>query len=619
MSRTWILQANPAHYDIDGALGVLDQIWWRTPRYTSEIQVGDAAVVWRSGPDAGIVGIARVIAAPQVQSMDPAEATFVRSDEEEPAEATRALVRLRPVPFVAKDQVKAIPQLSEHQIIVGPMGTVFPLTESAWEALRPLLPPPPDAPAVFVEVLPSPFAWPQRAKGVLPMPGGYNGYLKSLAKVCALVEEERPTPGELAARLEALLDVKPTAARLRESFLRKVGIVTVQGGVARLGPWTEKWRRMGDDRIVVALLHSRCQYIGELLEAALEPRTNEELLAVGNDIYGMGWDTQTQVVNRRGWLQSAGMLAKTDDGKVTTTPKGQVLLGELVLYRPGVVPPMAPVVPPAEPPAELVSTPLSAGLERLVEMLKTSATESASPEKFEQAVRDAFAFLGFSAAWIGGSGKTDVLLDANLGKDESYRVTVDCKTSASGSVGDQQIDWVTLADHKAKHDAQFVAIVAPSPSGARLFERAHNQQVTVFSADELIGICRQHAKTPMGLDDYRTLFGVGGAVDTNALDEKAEEVTRVTVLAAAVCEAMRQHSAAFGRLSARDLFLVLAGDPAAEGTTEAELQSLLDTLSTSLFGILEGSPAAGYRLTMAPDVAQLRLEVVARQLGHDQT
>ncbi len=85
---------------------------------------------------------------------------------------------------------------------------------------------------------------------------------------------------------------------------------------------------------------------------------------------------------------------------------------------------------------------------------------------------DVFEFLGFRAEWLGGSGKTDVLVDAMLGRDDSYRVIVDCKSTGSGAVADQQIDWVTLEEHRRKHDAQHIAIVGPNPSGTRLFGRA---------------------------------------------------------------------------------------------------------------------------------------------------
>lgn len=53
---------------------------------------------------------------------------------------------------------------------------------------------------------------------------------------------------------------------------------------------------------------------------------------VANERYDMGWDTQTQIVNRRGWLQSAGMLVGTDDGKVQATPAG-LGVGETMAYH----------------------------------------------------------------------------------------------------------------------------------------------------------------------------------------------------------------------------------------------------------------------------------------------
>lgn len=619
-ARVWFFQSNPKLYDIDAALTALDRIWWRVPQYTGEVHVGDVAVLWRSGKDAGIVGLGRVVADPQLRPMEPAEKSFVLAEEESADNATRVLLRVQAVPFVSKERVRAVAEFQQHQLLVAPRGTVFPVEKDDWRALSDLLPAPPGLVPAEKSALPTAFAWPQRAKGVLPMPGGYNGYLLSLKRVCLVVAEERPTPAELAAILETVLKVKPVAARLRESFLRKVGVVVVHDGICRLGPWTESWLASDDDRVVIALLHARCQFVGELLAAAREPLTNEQLLAVANDRYGMGWDTQTQVVNRRGWLQSAGMLADTGDGKVRATDAGHALLTELSLHDPAARLPIEAVVEPlrSEPPIE-VSPPVSDTVDAISDAIKSSATDSSHPDRFERAVRDAFAFLGFQAEWLGGSGKTDVLLDATLGRTDSYRVVVDCKTSASGTVGDQQVDWVTLGDHKNKHDADHIALVAPNPSGRRLLDRAKQHKVSIISADQLAGICRQHAKTPLGVDDYRSLFAHGGSLDTEAVDERAGEVGRLIILAAAMCEAIRERSTVFGRLSARDLLLILADQSVAEGTTEDELQAVLDTLASPLLGVLHGSKGEGYRVTTTALVAQRRVEAVAQQLSIDPT
>ncbi len=357
--------------------------------------------------------------------------------------------------------------------------------------------------------------------------------------------------------------------------------------------------------------------MGELLDAARRPRSNDEILAVANDKYGMGWDTQTQIVNRRGWLQSAGMLTDTGDGKVKLSEKGQLFLSEITLHDPTSGPAVVKVVEPTdtESPAELPPLPDALIIDKLVSAIKDSANDSSHPDRFELAVRDAFAFLGFQAEWLGGSGKTDVLLHAALGAADSYRVVVDCKTSASGSVGDHQVDWVTLTEHKSKHDANHILLVAPNPSGSRMFARAGQYAVTIMSADQLGGLCRQHAKTPLGLDDYRSLFATGGSLEMQAVDERAEEVKRLVTLAGAMCAAIRDRSAVFGRLSARDLFLILSSKAVAEGTTEDELQALLDTLSSPLLAVLHGSQRDGYRVTTSAEVAQRRIEIVAQQLS----
>jgi len=538
-------------------------------------------------------------------------------NEEEAADATRALVRVKPVPFVSKEQVRTVPVLARHQIIVAPMGTVFPCSKAEWSSLEPLLPDPPPLLVEAGTALPPLFAWPQRAKGVMPMPGGYSGYLSSLRRVCSLVAEERPTPAELPNRLESVLGVKPAAARLRESFLRKIGIVTVQGGACSLGPWTDKWMASNDHRIIIALLHGRCQFIGEMLAAARSSTTNEGLLAVANERYAMGWDTQTQIGNRRGWLQSAGMLADAGDSKVMLSEFGRLFLAEIELYDPSEGPSVITITDtnPGEPLQQTAIPRETGAVGEIVDALRNSATDSSHPDRFEMATRDAFMFLGFHAEWLGGSGRTDVLLDALLGAEDAYRVVVDCKTSGSGSVGDQQVDWETLSEHKAKHDADYILLVAPNPSGSRLLTRAAKNAVTVISADQLGGLCRQHAKTPLGLDDYRSLFAAKGTIDTQPVDERAEEVERLTRLAAALCDAIRDKATAFGRLSARDLFLILSGQIFAEGTTEDELQTLLDALASPLLGVLDGSRSSGYRVTSSPQVIQLRVEMLARELS----
>lgn len=77
----------------------------------------------------------------------------------------------------------------------------------------------------------------------------------------------------------------------------------------------------------------------------------------------------------------------------------------------------------------------------------------------------------------------------------------------------------------------------------------------------------------------------------------------------------RSRSTVFGRLSARDLFLILSDQAVAEGTTEDELQALLDTLASPLLGVLQGSKDDGYLVTTSAEGGRRRIEIVAQQLA----
>jgi hypothetical protein len=612
MKRCWILQTNPDIFDIDGALEQLSKIWWRVPQYTGEISRGDNVLIWRSGGAAGFVAIGKVLTDPQLRAVDELEYPLYLASLDELAVTTRVLIEVSPIPFVSKEALRSLEAFNRHRIIVAPMGTVFPMSASDLMELAPFIPRFTDTESAPRDTLPRPFAWEHRAKGVLPLPGGYDGYLISLSHLCEMITDERPAAIDFAKRIEALWNVQPAAARLRTSFLRKTGILSEQGGVVSLTDWASEWFRTRDSKLVIALLHSRCRFIGEMLSLTVSARSNEELLSLANANFHMNWDTQTQIANRRGWLQSAGMLIALDDGRVQITESGRALLNEIEVFDPtdksttdeiedtGVI---------DEDDFYIFEPSVTA--DTLVQRLENASVDSANPDQFERLIRDAFEFLGFNAEWLGGSGRTDVLCDASLGPD-SYRVIIDGKTSASGSVAEAQIDWVTLGEHRVKHEANYVGLVAPNPTGTRLFDRARDHNVTVISASQLSGLLKQHSKSPVGVDVYRHLFERGGSVDTAVVDEKADAYSRMLHLTTAICKLIVDRTTDFGRLSARDLYLLLSGSASLSDVTEHEIQVLLDALASSLLNFVEGSPASGYRSTTTFEVLRRRLNLIAQ-------
>ena len=129
----WIFQANPRHYDIVAALSQLEEIAWRVPQHTGDVQTGDGVFLWRSGKEAGIVGIGTVAALPSLLPVPETERPYVLEAGTEGGEETRVVVRVRQVKPVPKTSIASLPEMAEHRICTAPMGTVFPLDEDQKE------------------------------------------------------------------------------------------------------------------------------------------------------------------------------------------------------------------------------------------------------------------------------------------------------------------------------------------------------------------------------------------------------------------------------------------------------------------------------------------------------
>ena len=522
---------------------------------------------------------------------------------------TRVPVDARPAPFVAKAVVAALPAMASHQIVTAPMGTVFPLREDEWAALAPLLPDlPPYVPAAAPELTPA-FAWEQRGKDVYPLPGGYTGYLESLAIMLAEIEASKPTRELLEGFLRERVGLSETSAHLTVGFFLRIGLVIESSGALAMSPVAEGWLRDRDAAPLIALLHARTKFVGELLAEAREPKSDSDILDLANQFYGANWQTKAQIRRRRGWLESAGMLAETPDGLLQTTSSGRSLVDALELQPRSSSDAVSTVI--EEVPAVVDEVP--ADTEALIARLRAAAVDGTDPDRFERETAEVFRRLGFASQWLGGAGKTDVLLEADLGRDASYRVVVDCKSSGKGAVS-QQIDWDTIDEHKTKHRAQYAAIVAGSFGGGRLAGRAEKHEAIMLTVDDLAELLVQHGRFPLGLDVYGLLFTSGSAEDgMAAVGEIAQEAERRVELTKAVLNLLQQYGAQMGALSARDLALLLMTAADLPDATEQEIAEILAPLASRLVGALTSANDHFRPASSAATVAQ-KLRALADRL-----
>ena len=323
MTSYWVLQANPKLYDIDRSLQQLTDIVWRTPQYTGSIEPGDGAILWRAGSDAGIVGVGRITGYPAERTTPADERPFIIGLDDEAA-TTQVPLRTRPCSFIPKDRLAGLAGWGDHQILTAPMGTVFPISQTQWSSLVPLLPELPAYTPSSAGALPAAWAWEQRRRDVYPLPGGYTGYLNTLRQIVQEAATTQPTRDHLQSWMELTFGVTDTSARLSLGFLLRVGILLESGGVVTPSLVAAQWLDDRDHAALIALLHGRARFIGEFLAEIEEPKSDTEILEAANSHYGAGWQTKAQIRRRRGWLESAGMLVETDHGLVATAAGRQL-------------------------------------------------------------------------------------------------------------------------------------------------------------------------------------------------------------------------------------------------------------------------------------------------------
>lgn len=136
--RTWIFQANPSRFDVDGFLHVGPTIFtWLVTRYMNEIRVGDRVYLWRAASDdtskAGVFAEAEVHSAVIRSAADEQSRLFWKDSEVGRSEADRVWLRLirraNSKELLKRDWLKEDPLLRNLSILRFAAATNFEVQE----------------------------------------------------------------------------------------------------------------------------------------------------------------------------------------------------------------------------------------------------------------------------------------------------------------------------------------------------------------------------------------------------------------------------------------------------------------------------------------------------------
>jgi len=334
-------------------------------------------------------------------------------------------------------------------------------------------------------------------------------------------------------------------------------------------------------------LHSKFLFFFEILqELDNNSLSNKELAAIAKKYYGFSSENIDEIRKRLKMLKSDNLIMEDSVNTYTITNKGKLLLNKVIVQKRKNVEDLVVF--------ENISQ--KNNIEDLIKNLKVSSTNSANPNKFEMVLRDVFEFLGFEATLLGGAGKTDILLRTPTTKELSFVVAIDAKSTASGTVTENLIDFDTIKEHKKKHSSDYNVIVGANFQGLRLMERAKEHNVLLLDIDKLESIIRDSKKFPLSFDSYKKLFEQSGLANIDIFELEKLKVKKQGVLIKAIMDCLIAESEdkfIKGILNEREIYRSLRNLDVLNDVSPDEIQQMLEFLSSPIVSCV-GRTKEGY-------------------------
>ncbi|WP_171059365.1 restriction endonuclease [Arthrobacter crystallopoietes] len=369
---------------------------------------------------------------------------------------------------------------------------------------------------------------------------------------------------------------------------------------------------------LVLLLHRRFLFMLEILPMLAEFDKAPDLARAAYEHYGMARVDVGGVRTRLQLLKAAGLIAERANWRYQATALGERIALEI---------PLQTVLDEDDDrPTDADDLSRESGpsmAKRLGLELETAAIAGETPIRLEKAVADAFSYLGFEARHIGGGGKTDVLATVEDPHGKPVRVILDAKAARSGTVNEGAVSFDTLAEHKEKHNADFVALVGPGFDGGRVRARAEQNGVALITVEDLSQALRRHEITPRSAATFLNLVDPRSSARKDLESGWSQAERRIMLLSQVVAvlaqEAREADEVTHGALSAEQIYLIVRDeiDPRPSTKDIEEVLQLLEHPLVASVSRTTGGPSRSitYRLTDAPGLVAAKVEALGRSLA----
>ncbi|MGW5308024.1 hypothetical protein ACWERF_29440 [Streptomyces griseoluteus] len=440
------------------------------------------------------------------------------------------------------------------------------------------------------------------------IPKGANG--DAIASLQALVSCAMPSVSrkDLYTFCQTEFGSKESSIAATVTMLRGTGLVEQTGlDVFAATEPARAWINSSDHLELARILHSNILFFGEILESLADSDRAPSLAAYASQMYGMPREDVSGIRTRLQILRGCRLIEEISYARFRLTPLGDAFKETIPLLPPEAGRSAEPVTSQSEANA------LTAG-EALAQEISTASKDSANPTRFENAIASAFEYLGLDARRDGSPGNTDVIVAVPFGQTRMKLIIIDAKSSASGVVREQQVNFDTLREHKKKHGADQVAVVGPSFAEDRIRKRAEEHGVTLIGAEFLAEVLRRQSDSPLAPHE---LVGLFDPKQQEQLKSTWGRATREASLLTHVMNLLIRESSEVdmflgGGLSVEHIYLILRGEMESKPDPQ-EIEKVLALLASPL---IRGVAQRGknYFALEAADVTALRLESLARAL-----
>lgn len=417
---------------------------------------------------------------------------------------------------------------------------------------------------------------------------------------------EKVSKSDLFDFIESEFQLKASSVESMMPFLRADGLIEEVGkSVYVATPAAKAWCESGNDLDLIRIIHSHKRFVGEMILAAKEDRTRNDIYAEGAK-YGMNTEKSRWVM---GILIEAGVLEETQYLHVKATGVGNAFVSELPIMSEDILEPASDLLNNDKKDNDKDSI-SEQGNNQLFDALSIAARDPMAEEKaagaaFEENIAAMFRFMGFDAIRIGGAGNTDVVVKWKDDDGKSIIAIVDGKSKSNGMVTHTDISDVAIETHKEKNNADYVAIIGPGFSGETIKNFARKKGFSLITDGELIDIAKNANELGLTLNEIALLFKVPNGL--SALDEVISTRKRQLEIISIVIKTFKQEQEAMDSLSARDLYFLLRGTSISPSLEE--LINTFELLATEEIGILnlvkKASPTENTTYTMRNEVQRM--------------